>query len=655
MAVALCDVHIVMGSSSIRSHFDGRIKGESRSSNIRQLTESESRRTKHAGNLLRTFDEVVSFVYGDNHRILFDAVVTNRNVPVCLSLSRCKWSDASSVKAASNFAMKCIKRKKSKKKGGPGLGNGIGKGGKGGDASGVAVTASNSTSSSNSKDSATGTNSTASSSGSNSTASSSGSNSTRLLDSTTNTTNSTVTTSNNMTVLVIVENKGGTADQSKKGRAPPKFSEDGFLFCDEDEGDVAVGTPSSPVAVGTPSAPDVSPVTSPVGSPSAAVGSPVAVSAPVVATPSGFVVFPAAAPSGAQASVCEAYEYGEAPTSAPSQNFTAFMIMTVNASSDIDSIYSQMGAILREEIAPMLLNCDSMRRKATLRQLQDNATELVNIRFADPTADPSGKFSCSVTLLYLTLSYQLTPMLVLAGSCTPPSENSTTCVPCMFTSQVFYYGEQPVGFGDKLLQAILYEEFDIPGLQSFEDVQVNEEDSVDGPNADPTQAPGSTDRGLPTPTTSPVEATTRSSTNGPNPGAFVAVAAAALTVILLAMFIVRRRRDTTVTGSQAKHLEFTDDFEEDVGGETGDDNSAVSPIPPPPRRSYILSDHSFDDSWNSTGQRLADEGQEVYNASDAMMRRQQSQTRFLTTEVGLDPTLMDLPKREYETDDTVNL
>jgi hypothetical protein len=219
----------------------------------------------------------------------------------------------------------------------------------------------------------------------------------------------------------------------------------------------------------------------------------------------------------------------------------------------------------------------------------------------------------------------------------------------MFTSEVFYYGEVPVGFGDKLIQAILYEQFDIPGLQSFEDVQVTEGDSADEPNANPAPAPGPTDRELP-PTSPPTEESTQNSKNGPNPGAFVAVAAAALTVVLLALFAVRRRRDAMSTDSQAKHLEFTDDdVADDVGGETGDDNSANTSLPPPARKSYILSDQSLDDSWNSTGHRV-NEGQEVYTTS-----RQQSQTRFLTADVGLDPTLADLPRREYEMEDTVNL
>jgi hypothetical protein len=217
----------------------------------------------------------------------------------------------------------------------------------------------------------------------------------------------------------------------------------------------------------------------------------------------------------------------------------------------------------------------------------------------------------------------------------------------MFTSEVFYYGDEPVGFGDKLVQAILYEQFNIPGLQSFEDVQVTEDDSGDEPNSGAAPAPGPTDRELP-PTAPPTEESTQRSENGPNPGAFVAVAAAALTVVLLALFVVRRRRDAALTDSQAKHLEFTDDVDDDVGGETGDDNSANTSLPPPARKSYILSDQSLDDSWNSAGRRV-NEGQEVYTTS-----RQQSQTRFLTTE-GFDPTLTELPRREYEMEDTVNL
>jgi hypothetical protein len=66
MAVALCEINIVQGSSLIRSHFEGRIKGESRGSTVhqRQLA-SDLRQAKHAGNLLHTFDRVVSLYIGD--------------------------------------------------------------------------------------------------------------------------------------------------------------------------------------------------------------------------------------------------------------------------------------------------------------------------------------------------------------------------------------------------------------------------------------------------------------------------------------------------------------------------------------------------------------------------------------------------------------
>jgi hypothetical protein len=265
------------------------------------------------------------------------------------------------------------------------IGPGSGKGGKGNgsgtDSSGFSTVVSNSTSTSNST----------ATTGANSTTISTNSNSTRLLDSVTNTTNSTVMSSKNMTMFVVIENSGGNAGRSKKGKGSPKVAQDGILYCEEDDDNSADGTPSAPAA---------SPNLSPAGSPSASVGSPVgspaAIYAPVVFTPSGNVASPVGSPAvptpGAQASVCEAYAFGEATTSAPSQNYTAFLVMTVNASSDVDSIYSQMGTVLREEIAPMLLNCDSVRRKAVRRQLQDNATELVNIKFTDPTANPDGKF-----------------------------------------------------------------------------------------------------------------------------------------------------------------------------------------------------------------------------------------------------------------------
>jgi hypothetical protein len=302
----------------------------------------------------------------------------------------------SSVKATSLIATKCIKQKKSKKNengdvGVIGVGNGKGgKGiGKGGDAAGISNFASNSTTSSNS---------TASTTDKNSTTIVTGTNSTRRLDSAANTTNSTVMSSSNVTMFVVVENSGGKAGRSKKGKGSPKVSADGVVYCEEDDDNSAVDSPSAPA---------VSPAVSPSASVGSPIGSPSTVTVPVVFTPSGNVASPVGSPSvptTAQASVCEAYAYGEAPTSAPSQNYTAFLVMTVDSSSDIDSIYAQMGTVLREEIAPMLLNCDSVRRKEVRRQLQDNATELVNIRFTDPSVNTNGKF-----LLLYVVNHTLPP------------------------------------------------------------------------------------------------------------------------------------------------------------------------------------------------------------------------------------------------------
>jgi hypothetical protein len=364
----------------------------------------------------------------------------------------------------------------------------------------------------------------------------------------------------------------------------------------------------------------------------------------------------------AQASVCEAYAFGEAPTSAPSQNHTAFITMIVDADADIDSIYSQMGTTMRENIAPLLLNCVTQRRLTIRRQLQDNATELVNIKFTDPKENLEGKIrSYELYFVVVRLNYWLTFSNVSdLASCTQASGNGT-CVPCMFDSEVYYFGEEPVGFDDKLIQALLFWQFDIPGLQSFEEVQVTQGDSAPEPDASTSPVPGPTDRGITPPTPVSAIETSQNSKNGPNPGAFVAVAAAALTLILVAVFVVRRRRDARSTDSQSKHVEFTDDFGGDVGGdvgeETGDDNSAHSPVPPPPRKSYIVGDQSLDDSWNSTGRRTLNQGQEVYSppAPESITRRQLSETKFVVADVGLDPTLTDLPRRFYETDDTVNL
>ena len=112
------------------------------------------------------------------------------------------------------------------------------------------------------------------------------------------------------------------------------------------------------------------------------------VSVPLTVPSASGVGAPASAPSndtGVVASVCEAYLLGAAPTDTPSQNHTTLFSMNVDVGSDINSIYSQMGTVLREQIGPLLLDCVSERRLRVQRKDQENATELVNVLFSDPT------------------------------------------------------------------------------------------------------------------------------------------------------------------------------------------------------------------------------------------------------------------------------
>lgn len=172
--------------------------------------------------------------------------------------------------------------------------------------------------------------------------------------------------------------KGKTA--SKK--SPPQVSADDIPYCEEEdnvEGEVDSGSggDGDGSAVRAPSAPGSSPAISPatVASPSALVQSPV-VASPIVPSDTSVV---------GQATVCEAYKNGAAPTDAPSQNHTTFITMNVDVGSDINSIYSQIGTVLRQKIGPLLLDCISRRRFLVQREQQENATELVNVVFSDPT------------------------------------------------------------------------------------------------------------------------------------------------------------------------------------------------------------------------------------------------------------------------------
>ena len=218
----------------------------------------------------------------------------------------------------------------------------------------------------------------------------------------------------------------------------------------------------------------------------------------------------------------------------------------------------------------------------------------------------------------------------------------------MFTSEVFFNGEEPVGFDEKLRQAMLFTDFDIPGLRSFANVEVSANEDQGAAEPEPTPAP------IPAPTSETAVETTQRSRNGPSPGVSVAVTVSLLALVLAAIFVVRRHRESTSSDSLSKHIEFTDDFPDDAGAETADDNSANSPIPSPPK-SYVVSDQSFDESWNATGRRISHEGQEVYANTPSFARNHDyHETSFVEAD-GPDPRLMNLPRRFYEADDTVNL
>ena len=582
-----------------------------------------------------------------------------------------QWSDASSVETKVKIKTTCKKPKKQKKAAegsavtgdGVGVGKGSGKGsGKGGtsnnnvnaDTTGAAVTT-NTTSSTTASSS---TNATSATSGTdvyrslqtNSTNSNVFGNKTSSTT-TTSTNNNTASTTNNTpnsTFVVAVSNvnsgKGG-AKGGKKGtagskKAPPNVSADGIPFCEEEDDGSAVTTPSAP---GT--SPALSPTA--VSAPSVSVQSP-ALSSPIVSIP---LSVPSDSSVVTEASVCEAYKFGAAPTDAPLQNHTTLITMNVDVGSDINSIYSQMGTVLRQKIGPLLLDCVSERRLSVQREEQENATELVNVVFSDPTFTGGTYAKCYIKYgvpfsrhkNVLTFTY----FLAFLESCSVIPENAT-CVPSMFTSKVFFNGDEPVGFDEKLRQAMLFTDFDIPGLQNFASVDVSE--IVDEGAAEPEPAGQPTDRA---PETTAVE-TTQRSRNGPSPGVSVAVAVSLLALVLAAIFVVRRHREAKSSDSLSKHIEFTDDFPDDAGAETADDNSANSPLPMQ-QKSYVVSDQSLDESWNAISRRSVNEGQEVYNSTPSISRdRKYPEISFVETG-GPDPRLMNLPRRFYESADTVNL
>ena len=293
-----------------------------------------------------------------------------------------------------------------------GVGKGSGKGGAGkgsGSNSGANVEASNTTvtadatgnttASANASSETNSTNATRWLQSTNSTNSNVFGNQTSSTTSSTNTTTSTATTDNSSpnSTFVVTVSSGKVGKKAKK--APPQVNLDEIPFCEEEDDVDGDGS-----AVTAPSAPIQSPVSSPatVAPPSTSVQSPVVASptmqSPVVASPT----VPSNSNSSnnntsvvGQASVCEAYRLGAAPTDAPSQNHTTMITMNVDVGSDVNSIYSQMGTILREEIGPMLLDCVE-RRLMVHRKEQENATELVNIVFSDPTFTGGMYLYCNV-------------------------------------------------------------------------------------------------------------------------------------------------------------------------------------------------------------------------------------------------------------------
>jgi hypothetical protein len=242
---------------------------------------------------------------------------------------------------------------------------------------------------------------------------------------------------------------------------------------------------------------------------------------------------------------------------------------------------------------------------------------------------------------------------------------SGVCVPSIIKSDLYYYGDAPVGFGDSLRQAILYWPFNINGLNGFGDIQVAQGDGGSSNGVVPSDVaptPGPVDRGAP-----PLVASQQSeSGRGGNPGAFVAAAVAALTLVLVALFVVRRSRSSS-SDSLSKHREFTND-EDDLGNET-DENTANTP----PRKSRIVGDGSLDDSWNSgytaSGRQLQYEGyktrlqdfqQEPHHecgsaTCEACAIDRERGTQFVLADLGMGPTMQNLPPRVYAADDTVNL
>lgn len=290
----------------------------------------------------------------------------------------------------------------------------------------------------------------------------------------------------------------------------------------------------------------------------------------------------------------------------------------------------------------------------------------------------------NLLLLLNNMSDMVGLLTWITVNCTPTGANSV-CFPSQFQTDLYFFGDVPESFGDQLKQAILFWDFNIDELLGFGDVQVTEtvvdtgDDEEDGDVADEDEDGGTPTPGPGTRDVSPVDGTvtgidrSEGSSNRANPGAFVAAAVAFLTLVLVALFIVKRHRYHVSSDSISKHLELTDD-DIDMGNET-DDNTAMTPMPPPLPDVYVVGD---DESYIAN---RSSDGHEVYRASlsnhpgfsdivhhgpneqcsspncQACEAQRQSGTRFVGANAGTESPVSnsDLKPREYEADDTVSL
>lgn len=252
---------------------------------------------------------------------------------------------------------------------------------------------------------------------------------------------------------------------------------------------------------------------------------------------------------------------------------------------------------------------------------------------------------------------------MLIDTCTATLPD-VTCIPTQIVADVFFTGDDPVGFADILRQALLMWPFNITGLLGIGNLEVTE---------------GPTNRETPIPTPSPSRASgtidgitggedrSIDGGNSVNPGAFVAAGLAALVLVIVGLFVIRRRRQSDDVMS--KHRELQND---DEGGMTTDDDDTLQnvTVASPPRKSYIVGENDSLQSWNS---RKAKDGQEVFIAStqfqhsphhecsspncEACEIKRQQGTRFVLADSSSDHNeyMMSQSTRNYEQNDTVDL